>query len=737
MLPSLFHPMQMLPMDTDVASMWDTASMDEQGFIRMLALFLTSWLNQHLSLIEADPQYHETHSVCMNYAIMISNVMDKELFKIVLEFWSNLAGSLYAEATATGSGELTPNHEPRYRYALYNNLLSTVRRVIISQMPKPEEVLIVEVDGEPVREFAKDTDTIEMYKAVRITLVYLTHLDPHDTDRIMREMLESIVEGTTYSWHNLNTLCWAIGSISGTMSEEQEKNFLVRVIRRLLGLCEMKRGKHHKAVIAANIMYVVGQYPRFLRMHWKFLKTVVNKLFEFMHEEHDGVQDMACDTFIKIATKCKQMFVEVNLGEEKPFVEEIIENLANTTRDLTNQQIQTFFKAVGLMISAQPSVEVQTALVASAMELPNGMWTRIVHHGDLSQALMDQDSLKQLVHFFRCNYAIASTVSRAYMAQLEHIFSDSMMLYRTLSEQVSGAIAQNGAGVTQQPLLRTMRAVRRDILRVLEVLFQRADTNEEDLQKLAPVLLENVLDDYSSTVAQSREHAVLSVVAESIVRLKAQLMPFMESVFQALFEPTVAMIKDDFESYPEFRRPFFSWVGAVVSFTPQLFLSMPAEGFKAVLDAVIWGCRHPQRDVADCSLKVLRSFVTMASTGEVRAWFFENLYLDVLQQLLLIATDVQYASNMVQHTALLSQMFFYIENGTVDSPLQPSQTATNKVRSRARARVCVRVEREEEEGERERGGRGRERQRQRQRQKDRGRQKEREKGGLCSHVCVW
>jgi hypothetical protein len=45
-----------------------------------------------------------------------------------------------------------------------------------------------------------------------------------------------------------------------------------------------------QAVIASNIMYVVGQYPRFLRAHWKFLKTVVNKLFEFMHETHPGVQ---------------------------------------------------------------------------------------------------------------------------------------------------------------------------------------------------------------------------------------------------------------------------------------------------------------------------------------------------------------------------------------------------------------------------------------------------------------
>ena len=57
----------------------------------------------------------------------------------------------------------------------------------------------------------------------------------------------------------------------------------------LLGLCEQKRGKDNKAIIASNIMYIVGQYPRFLRAHWKFLKTVVNKLFEFMHGEQAEV----------------------------------------------------------------------------------------------------------------------------------------------------------------------------------------------------------------------------------------------------------------------------------------------------------------------------------------------------------------------------------------------------------------------------------------------------------------
>ena len=104
--------------------------------------------------------------------------------------------------------------------------------------------------------------------------------------------------------------------MSGALPEAEEKNFLVKVIKELLSLVDKKRGKvsitlaafsvavavamcrryslpqDHKAVIASNIMYVVGQYPRFLKQHWKFLRTVVNKLFEFMHESHPGVKDM-------------------------------------------------------------------------------------------------------------------------------------------------------------------------------------------------------------------------------------------------------------------------------------------------------------------------------------------------------------------------------------------------------------------------------------------------------------
>ena len=83
------------------------------------------------------------------------------------------------------------------------------------------------------------------------------------------------------------------------------------LIKDLLGLCEQKKGKDNKAIIASNIMYIVSQYPLFLDANWCFLKTVVNKLFEFMHETYEGVQDLACNTFIKIVQKCHRQFVQI------------------------------------------------------------------------------------------------------------------------------------------------------------------------------------------------------------------------------------------------------------------------------------------------------------------------------------------------------------------------------------------------------------------------------------------
>lgn len=231
---------QMIHPSTNMNQVYSNGSDSEQNFIQNLAVFLCTFLKEHGNLVEG-PETEEAMKKALQYLVMISEVEDVEIFKICLEYWNSLANDLYGEGPFQTQLLWICNQNSRRTF--YAEILSKVRFIMISRMAKPEEVLIVENEnGEVVREFMKDTNAINLYKNMRETLVFLTHLDYADTEQIMAAKLMNQVNGTEFSWKNLNTLCWAIGSISGAFMEEDEKRFLVTVIKDLLGLCEQKKG---------------------------------------------------------------------------------------------------------------------------------------------------------------------------------------------------------------------------------------------------------------------------------------------------------------------------------------------------------------------------------------------------------------------------------------------------------------------------------------------------------------
>ena len=68
-----------------------------------------------------------------------------------------------------------------------------------------------------------------------------------------------------------------------------------------------------------------------------------------MHETHEGVQDMACDTFIKIAQKCRRQFVQIQVGEVMPFIDELLANINSIICDLQPQQVRSY-KSIGVIL---------------------------------------------------------------------------------------------------------------------------------------------------------------------------------------------------------------------------------------------------------------------------------------------------------------------------------------------------------------------------------------------------
>ncbi|KAM3571498.1 hypothetical protein VYU27_006474 [Nannochloropsis oceanica] len=679
-----------IPPDSDLSAPFHNQNEVDCLFIQRLALFFCNFFRLHLQVLEV-PECRDSLLMGMVYLVRISEVPEEEVFKICLDYWHVLAQDLYmgdvqyrsslstttlAYSDGSGNGE-GGRGSPRKQ--LYAQILSRVRVVFISRMAKPEEVLVVEDEaGNIVREQTKDTEVIAQYKTMREALVYFTHLDQDDTESIMLEKLAQQVDGTEWSWNNLNTLCWAIGSISGAMGEE-EKRFLVTVIKDLLGLCEMKRGKDNKAVVASNIMYVVGQYPRFLRApkHWKFLRTVVTKLFEFMHEKHPGVQDMACDTYLKIAQKCKRKFVTVQANESAPYIEELVAKIGDNTSDLEPHQIYVFYEATGTMLSERgPQVSLdRVGVLAKLMDLPNSVWRGIMAQAASNvQVLLDAGVIRELTKILKTNAAVCASVGPLYVHQLGVIFLDLLNLYSTYSSQVAQAVATQGQYATRMSNVRAMRGIKKEILRLLTTFIEKSGEPESTpayvAQQIMPPILEPVLTDYRASVPEARDAEVLTLFAAAVEKLGSQLVPEVPRILDHVLEVTLDMINKNFEDFPEHRLRFYALLKAVNNATFEAILQLKGEHQKLVVDAVVWGMKHTDRNIAEMALEILFDLLqNVGRAPEVAPAFYQAYLPDLISDIFVVMTDRLHKSGFKMHATLLRQIFTLIELGQVTAPL--------------------------------------------------------------------
>ncbi|KFK25927.1 hypothetical protein AALP_AA8G181300 [Arabis alpina] len=682
-----------LPPSTNIPEAYSSGSGEEQAFIQNLALFFTSFFKFHIRVLESAPELVALLLAGLEYLINISYVDDTEVFKVCLDYWNSLVLELFDAHHNSDNPALSVSlmglqmpfisgmvdglgSQVMQRRQLYSNPMSKLRGLMINRMAKPEEVLIVEDEnGNIVRETMKDNDVLVQYKIMRETLIYLSHLDHDDTEKQMLRKLNKQLSGEEWAWNNLNTLCWAIGSISGSMAEDQENRFLVMVIRDLLNLCEITKGKDNKAVIASNIMYVVGQYPRFLRAHWKFLKTVVNKLFEFMHETHPGVQDMACDTFLKIVQKCKRKFVIVQVGESEPFVSELLTGLATTVQDLEPHQIHSFYESVGNMIHAESDPQKRDEYLQRLMALPNQKWAEIIGQARQSvEFLKDPSVIRTVLNILQTNTSAATSLGTYFLSQISLIFLDMLNVYRMYSELVSTNITDGGPYASKTSFVKLLRSVKRETLKLIETFLDKAEDQPHIGKQFVPPMMESVLGDYARNVPDARESEVLSLFATIINKYKATMLEDVPHIFEAVFQCTLEMITKNFEDYPEHRLKFFSLLRAIATFCFPALIKLSSQQLKLVMDSIIWAFRHTERNIAETGLNLLLEMLKNFQQSEFCNQFFRSYFMQIEQEIFAVLTDTFHKPGFKLHVLVLQHLFCLVESGSLTEPLWDAAT---------------------------------------------------------------
>lgn len=649
-----------------------------KSFCQHLALFAYSFIKNHLVMVEDilnrnlvnDSEQGIVISSLdglFKLVISLTGFPEDEIFKICCDFWFEFAKYLYVQKSSL---DWLGN---KLWASVYRDSISKAKELMIPRMAKPTEVLVsVDEYGNTVRETVQDTETVALYELMRETLIYLTHLDPEDTEHIIMLKMARQMDGSEWSWVKVSSLAYAIGSIAGSMNENHERRFLIHVIKDLLTLCEGKRGKENKAVVATNIMYVVMQYPRFLMNHWAFLKTVVKKLFEFMHESHPGIKDMSVDTFLRICQSAGGQFIRIHEGEDQrePFIFEIIRNLQSTTSDLENHQKLVFYQALGQILSNLNSEQELQYHISGALNQIQKQWEETLAHININPSIIsDLEVSRSLAFCIKAFDCFCTYLGHYFYLQLNKIFPSLLQLYLTYSDFITSQVTSRGLIIISNSFIISARAVRKRILNLLSSYSKVCKVPQLYLESYVENILNFILAEFVKSPNELRESEVISLVADMTNSLGKLILPCMEIILGPFLDSVLAMLVQDLTTFPEHRSAFFEMLKSATLHCFEALLRLPLERFKIAIDTVLWASKHKTTGHSELGLVTLTQILENVQSVDSAGYFYQNFFMYVITEVFAIVTDSSHLSNFKHLTNILRHLFALVESERIALPL--------------------------------------------------------------------
>lgn len=392
---------------------------------------------------------------------------------------------------------------------------------------------------------------------------------------------------------------------------------------------------------------------------------------------------MACDTFLKIAQKCKRKFVTTQEGESRPFINEMLDNMKEIKAELKPHQIHSFYESYGCIIAAQTNPEISKQLIKQLFDHPNEQWRDLLYKANMNQeVLFDREVMKEFVNILKINTRVATSLGPPYYSQLQCIFQDMMNVYVAYSGALSTMVQNGGPHMTRSADARNMRAVKKEVLRVLEAFISNKDANsnkEEIFQTIInPMInpmMKNVLEDYYNSVPEARDAEVLSLFAQIITFMNGLPVEAIRLIFQSLFECTLDMIKNNFEDYPDARLNFFKLLRAINQYNfSELFQlnDNPAAAeaqFKLVINAIIWAFKHTERNVAETGLILLIELLENVDKWRYVDYFYRTCFRRILNDILSVLTDTLHRPGFKYQAQILMHLLTVVNSGEVKEPM--------------------------------------------------------------------
>lgn len=128
-------------------------------------------------------------------------------------------------------------------------------------------------------------------------------------------------------------------------------------------------------------------------------------------------------------------------------------------------------------------------------------------------------------------------------------------------------------------------------------------------------------------------------------RMGEQLASELAFILTALCDSTLAMIRQDAQSYPEFRASLFQLIRNIIKHCTEGYFKLSENQFGTVFQTVLFAMEHVKFELMEMGLEAMHSLLAILSRfPPVATMFYRVFYTQILERTLNVLSDYQHMS---------------------------------------------------------------------------------------------
>jgi len=649
-LPSVFESI-VVNLQNSIGTEFDAMDSltSHDAFVDIFVRAMTHFLSNFFHLI-SNENHESSYFQVLRWFYGITIIAEDVTYEAIMEFWHLLTRKLFLESN-NGKDPLP---------TVYIELFKLLRRVIIERMPKPIKTVSVIDDDGKTRLFTSVISTYgTFFSTVRECIVFLTNFDQED---MMTAVLDRFNEFSNdkICMKSLQSLCWAIGSMAGSLSTENEIDFLYTIFQHIFHFCASFENTNHRICIAEGLCFISTQFHKFFMSNFMLFKSIFMKILDFVQEPHQELQSFAIDSLKALGHRCKFFISQIQPDETETLLDTVMSMVPNMFADIKLENLPDFYEFLSILInysSENETIHNTKWLFHDIESKIRASWTQPLETpGSLETTSVMIRSLSKLPLYMK--------IINEEQKILEFI-EEIIQYYLYLSEPLSNSVSSDGF---LTPLGQEIISAKTEIIYFLEkipfFLYQCEPLYSLVLSAAFSVLI----DDFEFSKPVTKVSEVLSLYCNLMWRMPNEIADKLNLIFEKAYKPVMDMIQNDFESFPEFRVLLFRLIQSLCH-RKSLFSEMQISYIESIYECLKWGCIHPYQGINDMSffsLINLMKEVSLNSLDPQCYMFLEKNAINTVVFAFEMLLSVEYKSSFKSQTQLIRELFSmdYIRKST-------------------------------------------------------------------------